>query len=121
MTQRCAASAQALRRHFPQLCQALTARFADYRKSRAAVRKEVARAEVKAVAYELYARGLKITRSRLRPLLTSSDYLNMPEGCAALREVRGALGLAAIPNPNRGISSTSGQDMLYSTAILCLM
>jgi len=102
VTQRCAASAQALRRHFPQLCRALTARFADYRKIRAAVRKEVARAEVKAVAYELYARGLKITRGRLRPLLTSSDYINMPEGRAALREVRWALGSCAMPNSGKG-------------------
>ena len=29
----------------------------------------------------------------IRPLLTSSDYLNLPEGRAALREVRSQLGL----------------------------
>jgi transcriptional regulator with XRE-family HTH domain len=102
VTQRCEASPQTMRQHFPHLCQAITARFADYRTIRAAVRKEVARAEVKAVAYELYARGLTITRGRLRPLLTSSDYINMPEGRAALREVRGELGLCAMPNSKKG-------------------
>jgi len=102
VTQRCEASPQTIRQHFPPLCQAITARFADYRTIRAAVRKEVARAEVKAVAYELYARGLTITRGLLRPLLTSSDYVNMPEGRAALREVRRELGLCAMPNSKKG-------------------
>jgi hypothetical protein len=102
VTECCAASPQTVRQHFPHLCQAITARFVDYRTLRAAVRKEVARAEVKAVAYELYARGLPITRGRLRPLLSSSDYINMSEGRAALREVRGELGLCAMRNAKKG-------------------
>jgi hypothetical protein len=86
-------SSNTIHRHFPALCQAIAERFADYRKIRAAVRKEVARAEVKVLAYELHARGIKITRDHIRPFLTSSDYINLPEGRAALEEVRRELGL----------------------------
>ncbi len=75
--------------HYATLC----FQFAYYRKIRAAVRKEVARAEVKVLAYELHARGIKITRDHIRPFLTSSDYINLPEGRAALEEVRRELGL----------------------------
>jgi hypothetical protein len=40
------------------------------------------------VAYQLHAEGIKITRQHLRPLLTSSDYTNLEEGRAALRQIR---------------------------------
>jgi len=86
-------SSNTIHRHFPALWQAIVERFADYRKIRAAVRKEVARAEMKVLAYELHARGVKITRDNLRPLLTSSAYWNLPEGRAALEEVRRELGV----------------------------
>lgn len=95
-------STNTIHRHFPALCQAIAERFADYRNIRAAVRKEVARAEVKVLAYELHARGIKITRDHIRPFLTSSDYINLPEGRAALEEVRRELGLCTIRNSNRG-------------------
>ncbi len=95
-------SSNTIHRHFPTLCQAIVERFADYGKIRAAVRKEVARAEVKVLAYELHARGIKITRDNLRPLLTSSDYWNLPEGRAALEEVRRELGLCTFQASNEG-------------------
>jgi hypothetical protein len=98
-------SSNTIHRHFPALCQAIVERFADYRKIRVAVRKEVARAEVKALAYELHARGIKITRDNLRPLLTSSDYWNLPEGRAALEEVRRELGLCTFRASNEGESA----------------
>ena len=75
-------------RYFPELCRAIARRFADYRKVQAVVRRDRARVEVIKAAYQLHARGVRITRKHLRPLLTSSDYTNIAEGRAALRQVR---------------------------------
>ena len=93
-------SAHTVYQHFPALCRAVAERFADYRRIRAAVRRELARAEIRALAYELHARGIKITRDNMRPLLTSSDYWNMREGRAALQEVKRELGLCNFRYPN---------------------
>jgi hypothetical protein len=82
-------------RHIPVLCRAISERYTDYRSIRSAVRRELAREEVKAMANELHAKGIKLTRNQIRPLLTSSDYLNLPEGRAALQEVKRELGLCA--------------------------
>jgi transcriptional regulator with XRE-family HTH domain len=86
-------SAYTIYRHFPALCRAISERFADYRRIRSAVRRELARAEVSVLVFELYARGIKITRNNMRPLLTSSDYWNMREGRAALQAAKRELGL----------------------------
>src|SRR5437667_61480 len=59
-------------RYFPELCRAIARRFADYRKVQAVVRRDRARVEVIKAAYQLHARGVRITRKHLRPLLTSS-------------------------------------------------
>jgi hypothetical protein len=75
-------------RYFPELCRAIARRFADYRKVQAVVRRDRARVEVRKAAYQLHARGVRITRKHLRPLLTSSAYTNLAEGRAALRQVR---------------------------------
>lgn len=88
-------------RHFPVLCRAISERYADYRSIRSAVRRELARAEVRVLAYELHARGIKITRNNMRPLLTSSDYWNLPEGRAALQEAKRELGLCNFRKPNQ--------------------
>ena len=40
-------------------------------------RKQRAAEEVRRIAGELHAKGIRLTRQHLRPLLTSSDYLNM--------------------------------------------
>ena len=82
-----------VRRHFPELCREIAKNYARYRVKRALERKARAAEEVKRLAYELHSRGVRVTRSHLRPLLTSSDYLNLAEGRAALREARRELGL----------------------------
>jgi hypothetical protein len=51
-------------------------------------RKQKAAEEVRRIAWELHAKGIRLTRQHLRPLLTSSDYLNMDEGRSAPQEVR---------------------------------
>lgn len=75
-------------RHFPELCRQIARHYAEYRVRRAIARKVHAGEEVKRVACELQAKGISLTRQNLRPLLTSTDYLNLEEGRAALREVR---------------------------------
>jgi transcriptional regulator with XRE-family HTH domain len=82
-----------VRRHFPELCPEIAKNYAAYRVKRAAERKAQAAEEVKRLASALHSQGVRLTRSHMRPLLTSSDYLNLEEGRAALREVRQDLGL----------------------------
>ncbi len=81
-------SASIIYRHFPEECRAIARQFADYRKIQAVARRDRARVEIREAAYQLHAKGVKITRKHLRPLLTSSDYTNLEEGRAALRQVR---------------------------------
>ena len=75
-------------RHFPELCRQIARHYAQYRVTRAIARKVHAGEEVRRIACELQAKGISLTRQNLRPLLTSTDYLNLEEGRAALREVR---------------------------------
>ena len=82
-----------VRRHFPDLCRDIAKLYAEYRVKRAIERKTQAGEEVKRIAYELHANGIDLARRHMRPLLTSSDYLNLEEGRAALRAVRQELGL----------------------------
>ena len=86
-------AASTVRYHFPDLCRTIARQYAEHRARCATVRKAHAAEEVRRVAYQLHAKGLRLTRQNIRPLLTSSDYLNLPEGRAALREVRSQLGL----------------------------
>ena len=81
-------SAATIYRHFPELCRQIARHYAEYRVRRAIARKVQAGEEVRRVACELQAKGMSLTRRNLRPLLTSTDYLNLEEGRAALREVR---------------------------------
>jgi len=82
-------------RHFPELCRQIARHYAEYRVKRAIARRVQAAEEVRRVAYELQAKGTRLTRRHIRPLLTSSDYLNLEEGRTALREVRRQLALQA--------------------------
>lgn len=82
-----------VRHHFPDLCCDIAKHYAEYRVKRAIERKAQAAEEVKRLAYELHANGIGLARRNMRPLLTSSDYLNLEEGRAALRAVRQKLGL----------------------------
>jgi hypothetical protein len=82
-----------VRHHFPELCRSIAKNYAAYRVKRAVARKARAAEEVKWLAYALHSQGVKLTRSHMRPFLTSSDYLNLEEGRAALRQVREDLGL----------------------------
>ncbi len=77
------------RRHFPELCFKLARRYAEYRVKQAMRRKTLAADEVRRVASDLQAKGIKLTRTHLRPLLSSSDYLNLVESKAVLDELRG--------------------------------
>ncbi len=82
-----------VRRHFPRLCSEIAKHYAEYRVKCAITRKIQAAEEVRRVAYELHANGIALRRRNMRPLLTSSEYLNLEEGRAALRQVRRELGL----------------------------
>ena len=86
-------SSASIYRHFPELCRQIAQHYAEYRGKRAIARKAQAAEEVRRVAIELHAKGIRLTRQHMRPLLTSSAYLNLEEGRTALREVRRQLAL----------------------------
>lgn len=77
-----------IRRYFPELCSKLARRYAEYRTRCALQRKAQAAEEVRRISRELQVLGIKLTRRNIRPLLSSSDYLNLEEGRTALTEVR---------------------------------
>jgi transcriptional regulator with XRE-family HTH domain len=82
-----------VRRHFPEMCFEISKHYTEHRVRRAIARKTQAAEEVRRLAYELHAEGIALTHRNMRPLLTSSDYLNLEEGREALRLVRRDLGL----------------------------
>ena len=82
-----------VRRYFPDLCCQIARQYADHRAKCATTRRIQAADEVRRLAYKLHANGIDLNRKNMRPLLTSSDYLNLQEGRAALRQVRKELGL----------------------------
>ena len=82
-----------IRRHFPEACFEIAKHYAEHRVRCVIARKAQAAEEVKRLAYELNAKGIALTRRNMRPLLTCSDYLNLDESRAALREVRRDLSL----------------------------
>lgn len=84
-----------VRRHFPELCFKLARRYSEHRVKQAIQRKKRAAQEVRRVACELQAKGIKLTRQHLRPLLSSSDYLNLEEAKAVLDELRGQVTVKA--------------------------
>jgi predicted TIM-barrel fold metal-dependent hydrolase len=90
-----------VRCHFSEICSELAQRYAQYRVVRAIARKMHAAEEVRRVAHELHAKGIKLTRQHIRPHLSSSDYLNLKEGRAALDKVRSQL---ACKVSNKGAS-----------------
>ncbi len=67
-------------RPFTGTFQNSAARSRTTRVSRAMARKQKAAEEVRRIAWELHAKGIRLTRQHLRPLLTSSDYLNIDDG-----------------------------------------
>ncbi len=106
-------------RHFPELCRQIARHYAEYRAKRAIERKALAAEEVRRVACELRAKGISLTRQHIRPLLTSSDYINLEEGRSALREVRQQIALQSTSRlvPFR-LRSTPLQDTVPTLQII---
>ena len=81
-----------LRRHFPQLCCAVSARYLAYRKMSRIVNLESSCREVRAVALELHAQGIEPTRSCISKYLSKPAYFRDREVSATLDRVRYELG-----------------------------
>lgn len=79
-------------KRFPTLCAAVAKRYAEYRKTLLASRKEAAIREVQRVAREMYEVGLPLRSRALFSRLTMGG-LYRPEGRAALRAIKEELGL----------------------------
>src|SRR5436190_23712111 len=71
-----------------RLCRKIARHYAEYRVRRAMARKQKAAEEVRRIAWELHVKGIRLTRQHLRPLLTSSDYLNIDDGALSAAGVR---------------------------------
>lgn len=82
-----------LRRHFSDLCRAISAKYIDYRKTLRSQRIERCCQEVRQVALEIYAEGGKPTRSKIASRLSKPAYFRDKNVCAALLAVQKQLGL----------------------------
>jgi len=79
-------------KRFPELITAVSTRYAEFRASDMAKRKDEAIAEVRRVAREMHDAGLPLRCRDIAARLTKSG-LSRPEGRTALREIKEELGL----------------------------
>lgn len=83
-----------LRRHFLDLCRAISAKYIDYRKSIRLQRIEQYCQEVQQVALEIYSEGEKPTRSKVASRLSKPAYFREQNVCAALFAIQKQLGIS---------------------------
>ncbi len=82
-----------LRRHFADLCHAISQRYLDYRKAQHNQKLEISCEEVRQVAFRLFSQGIEPTRSEVARFLSKPAYFREREVCNALLQVRYRLGL----------------------------
>ncbi len=82
-----------LRRHFKDLCAAISAQYLNYRHELHKNRVQQSCLLVQQAALEIYTEGSDPTRSRISRRLKSPAYFREKDVCAALDEVRYQLGL----------------------------
>ncbi|MGA9379252.1 MAG: Tn7 transposase TnsA N-terminal domain-containing protein [Phormidium sp.] len=84
---------QDLKKHFLDLCRAISARYVDYRKTLRSQRIEQCCQEVMQVALEIYTEGEKPTRSKVASRLSKPAYFRDKNVCAALLTIQRQLGV----------------------------
>nr|WP_290221395.1 helix-turn-helix domain-containing protein [Trichocoleus desertorum] len=82
-----------LRRHFPELCRNISARYLEYCKSERIKKINQKCLEVQEIAIKLYKEGEEPTRSSISQYLGKPAYFRENEVCVALHDVRQHLGL----------------------------
>ncbi|MFN6529755.1 TniQ family protein [Nostoc sp. ChiSLP03a] len=85
-------SVHSLDKHFPELCSAISARYANYRQESRTKRVEKLRQEVWKVASQLHSEGVEPTASRISVFLKSPGSIIQKEVVEAVFEVRRKLG-----------------------------
>ncbi len=76
-----------VRKHFPDLCVAITIRFAEYTKNRSARIHADRQAEFRRVACELQLQGVKLCVNRVRKCLAVRFYISQQQARAIIKEV----------------------------------
>ncbi|HEY9903328.1 MAG TPA: helix-turn-helix transcriptional regulator, partial [Candidatus Sericytochromatia bacterium] len=79
---------QALRKHFPTVCDTISERYAEYRNVCAVQRKEQVRQQIRQAAFELHAQGIYVNSDTVGKLLKKPGILRSEETRVALREVQ---------------------------------
>jgi hypothetical protein len=72
-----------LRRHFPELCRAISDRYRAYRKKKRGERKQTILDEVRETTFSVHAQELYPSQERVRLRLTKSGYIKEPGALAA--------------------------------------
>lgn len=85
-------SFHALKRNFPELCRAISAQYASYRREQRTKRVDKVSQEVRQIALKLHAEGVEPTASRISVYMTKPGSILQKEAIAAVREVRSELG-----------------------------
>jgi len=86
--------AEYLKKHFPQLCQAISKRHAELTKTRTMGKTEDAKQRIRQFAIDLYAQGLYPSAHRLRRELNQPTGLERTQLSEVLRDVRNELGIS---------------------------
>jgi hypothetical protein len=79
---------QALRKHFPDVCDTISERYAEYKNVCAVQRKEQVRQQIRQAAFELHAQGIYVNSATVGKLLKKPGILRSEEGIVALHEVQ---------------------------------
>lgn len=93
VAQRLGYSARSIRRRFPALCSAISARYLNYRDKTRMAKVEKCCQEVRQIAIMLYNKGIEPTRNHVTPYLKKPAYFRDSTVSAALDAVRQELGL----------------------------
>jgi transcriptional regulator with XRE-family HTH domain len=86
-------NSRSLRRRFPELCSAISARYLNYRDQVRAAKVQESCQEVRQIALKLYGEGIDPTRSYISRYLSKPAYFREPAVVAVLESTRQELGL----------------------------
>lgn len=92
---RCGYAPEYLGDKFPKVCQAISKRYAQYRKKRSLEKKKQSKIRIRLLAMRLHVSGEHPSQSRIQEVSNGPIGLSPTELCAFLREVRRELGLSS--------------------------
>ncbi|MBH8578328.1 TniQ family protein [Nostocaceae cyanobacterium CENA369] len=92
VTQQLGISLPSLKKYFPEICRAISERYANYCKEKSNQRVEILTQEIRQVAFKLHSEGIEPTASRISAHLSKPGVILQKKAIAAVQAVRCELG-----------------------------